>query len=151
MKQVEDIVGGVGMMFVRISEGACNGVTAEDFDLRVNLSHVMPIIDAFFFEAVEIVLCSASERQKSGYLAVFSGSLCEMLQGFLMFRIDYFSVASEAAGVIGDELAAGCEDRDAISITNIPSSPLSLVRNADLLNLELSEPNLNAYDKEIKP
>ena len=31
-----------------------------------------------------------------------------------------------------------------------PSSPLSLIRNADLLNLKLPEPNLNAYDKEIK-
>ena len=29
-------------------------------------------------------------------------------------------------------------------------SPLRLVRNADLLNLELDEPNLNAYDKENK-
>jgi len=35
-------------------------------------------------------------------------------------------------------------------MTNTPSSPLSLLRNADLLNLKLPEPNLNAYDKEIK-
>ncbi len=30
------------------------------------------------------------------------------------------------------------------------ASPLTLVRNADLLNLELSEPSLNVYDKENK-
>ena len=36
-------------------------------------------------------------------------------------------------------------------MTDTPASPLSLVRNADLLKLQLSEPNLNAYDKEIKP
>ena len=35
-------------------------------------------------------------------------------------------------------------------MTDTPSSPLILVRNADLLNLKLPEPNLNAYDKEIK-
>ena len=35
-------------------------------------------------------------------------------------------------------------------MTDTPSSPLSLIRNTDLLNLKLSEPNLNAYDKEIK-
>ena len=35
-------------------------------------------------------------------------------------------------------------------MTTTPSSPISLTRNADLLNLKLPEPNLNAYDKEIK-
>ena len=35
-------------------------------------------------------------------------------------------------------------------MTNTPTSPLSLVRNSDLLKLQLSEPNLNAYDKDIK-
>ncbi len=36
-----------------------------------------------------------------------------------------------------------------LRMNDTPASPLSLVRNADLLNLELSEPNLNAYDKDI--
>ncbi len=35
-------------------------------------------------------------------------------------------------------------------MNDTPPSPLSLVRNADLLKLKLSEPNLNIYDKENK-
>jgi len=34
---------------------------------------------------------------------------------------------------------------------DVSASPLHIVRNADLLDLTIDEPNLNAYDQEIKP
>ena len=78
MEDVKDIIGGVGTMFVRVSEGASDRVASKDLELGVDLANVRTIIGTLFFKAVKIALGIGSEGKKSGYLAIFPCSGCEV-------------------------------------------------------------------------
>jgi len=79
VENVEDIVGSVGAMFVRVSKGSCDRVTSKYLNLGIDLADVRAIINTLFFKTVKIALGIGSEGEKSGNLAVFLCSRCEVL------------------------------------------------------------------------
>ena len=116
MEDVKDIVGGIGVMFMRVSDGSCDRIASKYLNLGIDLADVRAVINTLFFKAVKIALGIGSEGKKSGYLAVFPCSCCEVLQGFAMLRIDLFFVPFKASWVVGNRTSVSGMYDNAIGI-----------------------------------
>jgi transposase len=126
------------------------------------------IVNPEHLEALKHLTSRASENQQITTFLTLGSAAEAYLSGLKEKRADYRKhlrqINTQIAIFGRDQVAralADAQEHNAyaadyilnllharLRMNDATDSPLSLVRNADLLNLKISEPNLNAYDKE---